>query len=76
MPKLTLRDLFAVVTIVALALGWMIDRDRLRVNKNEHLNEVMSARHREAEFRRAVQGIGYDAQWDEESKSFKLQKAK
>jgi hypothetical protein len=25
MPKLTLRDLFAVVTIVALALGWWLD---------------------------------------------------
>jgi hypothetical protein len=29
MPKLTLRDLFAVVTIVALALGWWVDRRRL-----------------------------------------------
>jgi hypothetical protein len=29
MPKLTLRDLFAVVTIVALALGWVVDRSRL-----------------------------------------------
>jgi hypothetical protein len=25
MPKLTLRDLFAVVTIVALGLGWLVD---------------------------------------------------
>jgi hypothetical protein len=29
MPKLTLRDLFAVVTVVALALGWWVDRSRL-----------------------------------------------
>ena len=29
MTKLTLRDLFAVVTIVALALGWWLDRRRL-----------------------------------------------
>jgi hypothetical protein len=29
MPKLTLRDLFAVVTMVALALGWWVDRSRL-----------------------------------------------
>jgi hypothetical protein len=29
MPKLTLRDLFAIVTIVALALGWWLDRSRL-----------------------------------------------
>jgi hypothetical protein len=29
MPKLALRDLFAVVTIVALALGWWLDRSRL-----------------------------------------------
>ena len=26
MPKLNLRDLFAVVTIVALALGWWVER--------------------------------------------------
>lgn len=30
MPKLTLRDLFAVVTIVALALGWWVDHSRLQ----------------------------------------------
>jgi hypothetical protein len=74
MPKLTLRDLFAVVTIVALALGWAIDRDGLRVNYNEHRNEVMSARHREEELRRAIQGEGYDVQWDEDSRLFKLRK--
>jgi hypothetical protein len=28
-PKLSLRDLFAVVTIVALPLGWCLDRSRL-----------------------------------------------
>jgi hypothetical protein len=30
MTKLTLRDLFAVVTIVALALGWAADRGQLK----------------------------------------------
>jgi hypothetical protein len=35
MPKLTHRDLFAVVTIVALALGWWLDRSRLMVARNE-----------------------------------------
>jgi hypothetical protein len=29
LPKLSLRDLFAVVTIVALLLGWWVDRSRL-----------------------------------------------
>jgi hypothetical protein len=28
-PKLTLRDLLAIVTIVAMALGWWADRSRL-----------------------------------------------
>ncbi len=28
MPKLSRRDLFAVVTIAALALGWAVDRTR------------------------------------------------
>jgi hypothetical protein len=35
MPKLTLRDLFAVVTIVALALGWWLDHQRLWSYKNQ-----------------------------------------
>jgi hypothetical protein len=72
MPKLSLRDLFAIVTIVALALGWAIDRDRLRVNYNTHLNAVMAARHREDELRRAVQSEGYEVRWDAASRSFKL----
>jgi hypothetical protein len=32
MPKFTLRDLFAVVTIVALSLGWGVDHCRLRAD--------------------------------------------
>jgi hypothetical protein len=36
MPKLTLRDLFAVVTIVALALGWWLDRSRLARSLDFH----------------------------------------
>ena len=39
MPKLSLRDLFAVVTIVALALGWWVDhrrQSRLQI-ENEYL---------------------------------------
>lgn len=41
MPKLTLRDLFAVVTIVALALGWWVDRSRLN---SEHRAELARLR--------------------------------
>ncbi|MBW3599113.1 MAG: hypothetical protein KY475_17815 [Planctomycetes bacterium] len=40
MPKLTLRDLFAVVTIVALALGWWLDRSRL-AGENESLRDMI-----------------------------------
>jgi hypothetical protein len=41
MPKLSLRDLFAVVTIVALALGWWVDRSRLaRENKRLRFAEM------------------------------------
>jgi hypothetical protein len=32
--KLTIRDLFAVMTIVALALGWCLDRSRLALEKH------------------------------------------
>jgi len=30
--KLTLRDFFWLVLVVAMALGWLIDRDQLRVD--------------------------------------------
>jgi hypothetical protein len=43
MPKLTLRDLFAVVTIVALALGWWCDHQRL-VEENESQKARAEAR--------------------------------
>jgi uncharacterized protein HemX len=39
MPKLTLRDLFAVVTIVALALGWLLDRSRLAAENRKLISE-------------------------------------
>ena len=39
MPKLTLRDLFAVVTIVALALGWLTDHLALASEKQSLARE-------------------------------------
>jgi hypothetical protein len=39
MPKLTLRDLFAVVTIVALALGWWVDHRRMEQAQLEAMAE-------------------------------------
>ena len=38
MPKLALRDLFAIVTIFALGLGWWLDRSRLK-SENTFLRE-------------------------------------
>ena len=43
MSKLSLRDLFAVVTIVALALGWCIDHRRLK-SHNQYLKNVIEDR--------------------------------
>jgi hypothetical protein len=40
-PKLTLRDVFAVMTIVALALGWWLDRSRLEREKRELFGELL-----------------------------------
>ena len=40
MPKLTLRDLFAVVTIVALALGWWLEFRRRAVVEAENTRLV------------------------------------
>jgi hypothetical protein len=39
MPKLSLRALFAVVTIVALALGWWMDRWRLAAERTSLATE-------------------------------------
>jgi hypothetical protein len=63
MPKLTLRDLFAVVTIVGLALGWWLDHrrsgfecDRLTANQERALRSALEwedmARMLEARMRR------------------------
>jgi hypothetical protein len=45
MPKLTLRDLFAVMTIVALALGWWVDhrRQKMRQVESKAENERLDA---------------------------------
>jgi hypothetical protein len=51
MAKLTLRDLFAVVTIVALALGWWVDRSRLAQER-----ELFKAR---AEAREYLERLGF-----------------
>ena len=55
MPKLALRDLFAVVTIVALALGWGLERwraSRLEKENRLLLHELM----RETDRRRTAEG--------------------
>jgi hypothetical protein len=41
LPQLTLRDLFWLVLVVALLLGWLRTWDLLRVDYNSHLNKVM-----------------------------------
>jgi hypothetical protein len=44
MPKLTLRDLFAAVTIVALVLGWWLDRSRLARKSEKATRENVGLR--------------------------------
>jgi hypothetical protein len=41
MRKLSLRDLFALVTIVALALGWWVDHRRIEREKNELFSQLL-----------------------------------
>jgi hypothetical protein len=74
LPQLTLRDLFWLVLVVAMALGWLIDRDQLRVDYNGNLNLVNHARRRVDELRRAIEGQGYIAQWDEKLNGYRLTK--
>jgi hypothetical protein len=49
MSKFTLRDLFAVLTIVAVALGWVVDRSRLRTEHAASLRNVQIERTRRIE---------------------------
>ena len=51
MPKLTLRDLFAVVTIVALAMGWALDHWR-QAAEQERLDHALQ---RQSESHKAEQ---------------------
>jgi hypothetical protein len=44
MAKLTLRDLFAVVTIVALALGWSLDHSKMSATQTTITNENLGLR--------------------------------
>jgi hypothetical protein len=73
-PKFSLRELFLLVTLVAMALGWLLTWDRWRVDYNGNLNEVMRARHHEDQLRVQIQGEGYAAEWDEKANTYKLTK--
>lgn len=68
MPKLSLRDLFAVVTIVALALGWAVDHRRHRDLREENARLTL-----QVDFlTRFLESVGYTPQFkfsDEEGVS-------
>ena len=57
-PQLSLRDLFWLVLVCALVLGWWLDRNqqtRERERLNERILELESKAAAEAAFRAAVQ---------------------
>jgi hypothetical protein len=54
MPKRTLRDLFAVVTIVALALGWGVDHWRMAREVRLRYAQAESLRIENRHMRRAA----------------------
>jgi hypothetical protein len=58
MPKLTLRDLFAVVSIVALALGWALDRARLSVEKAQAHSEAERSQKRVTILKGELEDLG------------------
>ena len=74
LPKFSLREIFLLTTLIAMALGWLLTWDRWRVDYNGNLNEVMRARHHEDQLRVAIQGEGYAAELDEQANTYKLTK--
>jgi hypothetical protein len=59
MPKLALRDLFAVVTIVALALGWAVDHWRSRKALARAMAEARAAQVQANSLIVRLNGLGY-----------------
>jgi len=74
LPRFNLRDLFWLVLVLALLLGWLRTWDLLRVDYNSHLNKVMSLRYREHNLREHFLAEGYFAEWDESKRAYKLTK--
>lgn len=72
LPQLTLRDLFWLVLVCALGLGWLISWESLRVNYNSHLNKVRQAHAREQSLKDQILGEQYIAEWDEDQKTYRL----
>ena len=72
--RFTTRDLFWLTAFVALGLMFLFAVDRLYVDHDSASNLVRHAQHREDELRRAIQAEGYEANWNEETKSYDLSK--
>jgi hypothetical protein len=56
-PNFTLRDLFWLVLVVSLALGWRMDRNRIWVRENSlEVREVLT-RKRDDSLKRSVESV-------------------
>jgi hypothetical protein len=61
MPKLTLRDLFAVVTIVAIMVAWWVDHGRLATENVRVRSENYVLKQNEARLEADVRNLGIRA---------------
>src|SRR5687767_7176760 len=60
MPKPSLRDLFAVVTIVALALGWWLDRSRLAQSRELFYEHYRTNKSEVTRLGKLLENTGFD----------------
>ena len=72
LPQVSLRELFLLVVIAALALGWFVNWERYHSAYLNSLNDAMRAKHHVEQLKGAIQGEGYAAEYDETTRGYTL----
>jgi hypothetical protein len=68
LAKFSLRDVFSLVVIVAMALGWWTSHRKLQ----DELKQASAWRTRAGALEKFVNGLNWDVSWDFQGKSVRL----